>query len=220
MTSPHKGCCDHSGQPHPAVAEMVGTLGRADRTLEGRWWRRDVGGVMVRFAVCRKGEHHVVAARDGELLVLQLVAPQVGLAGMVTTVLGPAPAADVEPLTGVATELATCTTAAQLVGQGVAPASARIYAEIVANPSSWVEITRHPTPSRRHVDADRGRRRRSRLSAGQAGVAAPPRRRRAVRKLSVRHPGESAAHPGRITGVPPRGRLVRSHFRRRFRLLP
>jgi hypothetical protein len=34
-----------------------------------------------------------------------------------------------------------------LAGQGVAPASARIYAEIVANPSSWVEISasqRHP----------------------------------------------------------------------------
>jgi hypothetical protein len=44
-----QGVLDHSGQPHPAVAAMVDTLSRADRTLEGRWWRRDVGGVMVRF---------------------------------------------------------------------------------------------------------------------------------------------------------------------------
>ena len=34
---------------------MVDTLSRADRTLEGRWWRRDVGGKMVRFVVCRRG---------------------------------------------------------------------------------------------------------------------------------------------------------------------
>src|SRR3982074_122035 len=80
-----QGVLDHSGQPHPAVAAMVDTLSRPDRTLEGRWWRRDVAGVMVRFVVCRKDKRHVVAARDGDLLVLQLVAPQVGLAGMVTT---------------------------------------------------------------------------------------------------------------------------------------
>jgi hypothetical protein len=142
-----QGVLDSYGQPHPTVTAMVDTLSRPDVTLEGRWWRRDVGGVMVRFVVCRKGDRHVIVARDGELLVLQLVAPQVGLAGMVTTVLGPATPANVEPLTGVATELAQCTNAAQLVNLGVPPASARIYAEIVSNPSSWVEIIaceRHP----------------------------------------------------------------------------
>jgi len=127
---------------------MVETLSRADRVLEGRWWRRDVdGGTMVRFVVCRKGERHVVAARDGEMLVIQLVAPQVGLAGMVTTVLGSATPADVEPLTGVASKLAECRTASEITQYGVAPSSARIYAEIIANPTSWVEITaseRHP----------------------------------------------------------------------------
>lgn len=143
-----QGVLDVYGAPHPRVADMVDTLSRADRVLEGRWWRRDVdGGTMVRFVVCRKGERHVVAARDGEMLVVQLVAPQVGLAGMVTTVLGSATAADVEPLTGVASRLAECKTATQIAQYGVAPASARIYAEIIANPSSWVEITaseRHP----------------------------------------------------------------------------
>jgi EspG family len=136
-----QGVLDHQGQPHPAVAAMVDTLSRPDRSLEGRWWRRDVGGVMVRFAVCRKGERHVIAAREGDLVVLQLVAPQLGLAGMVTTVIGPATPANVEPLTGVAAELAACTTAAQLAEHGAAPASARVYAEIISDPSSWVEIS-------------------------------------------------------------------------------
>lgn len=143
-----QGVLDLYGAPHPAVAAMVDTLSRADRTLEARWFRRDVeGGKMIRFVVCRKGERHVVAARDGDMLVLQLVAPQVGLAGMVTTVLGPAEPADVEPLTGVASKLAECTTPTQIAQYGVAPSSARIYADIIANPTSWVEITateRHP----------------------------------------------------------------------------
>lgn len=142
-----QGVLDVFGEPHPEVAAMVDTLSRADRTLEGRWWRRDVGGKMVRFVVCRKGDRHVVAARDGDMLVLQRVAPQVGLAAMVTTVLGSATAADVEPLTGVASKLAECKTANQLAQYGVAPASARTYADIISDPASWVEITaneRHP----------------------------------------------------------------------------
>ncbi|BBX75561.1 ESX secretion-associated protein EspG [Mycobacterium shinjukuense] len=154
-----QGVLDHNGQPHPAVATMVDTLGRPDRALEGRWWRRDVGGVMVRFAVCRKDETHVVAARDGDMLVLQRVAPRVGLAGMVTIVLGEAEPANVEPLTGVASELADCTTAAQLSRHGVAPAMARLYTEIVSNPTGWVEIVasqRHPGGTTTHTQAAAG----------------------------------------------------------------
>jgi hypothetical protein len=158
-----QGVLDHNGQPHPGVAMMVDTVSRADRTLECRWWRRDrgdeAGGVMVRFVVCRKDETHVVVARDGDMLVLQLVAPQVGLAGMLTTVLGPAEPASVEPLTGVASELAECTTAAQLARHGVPPAQARIYAEIVSNPTSWVEIIatqRHPGGTTTHTPAAAG----------------------------------------------------------------
>ena len=147
------------GQPHPAVTAMVDTLSRADRTLEGRWWRRDVGGTMVRFALCRKDNRHVVVARDGDLLVLQLVAAQVGLARMVTTVLGSVQPANVEPMTGVASELAGCTTAAQLLKYGVGAASARSYAEIVNNPSGWAEITasqRHPGGTTTHTDVAAG----------------------------------------------------------------
>ncbi len=154
-----QGVLDLYGQPHPAVAAMVDTLSRPDRTIEGRWWRRDVGGVMVRFVVCRKGERHVIAARDGDLLVLQLVAAQVGLAGMVTSVLGPAEPAPVEPMTGVASELAECTTAEQLARRGVPSSSARVYAEIVGNPSSWVEIVasqRHPGGTTTQTDAAAG----------------------------------------------------------------
>lgn len=136
-----QGVLDAFGAPHPEVAAMTDTLSRPDRTLECRWWRRDVGGKMVRFVVCRKGDRHVIAARDGDMLVLQRVAPQVGLAGMVTAVLGPAEPADVEPMTGVTARLAESRTPNQLSQFGISPASARTYADATANPNSWVEIT-------------------------------------------------------------------------------
>ncbi|VEG50962.1 ESX-1 secreted protein, EspG1 [Mycolicibacterium aurum] len=135
------------GDPHPEVAAMVDTLSRPDRTLDCRWWRRDIGGKMVRFVVCRKGERHVVAARDEDMLVLQRVAPQIGLAAMVNVVIGSADPANVEPLTGIASKLAETRTAEQLSAYGQPPSSAKIYAEATANPDSWVEITaaeRHP----------------------------------------------------------------------------
>ncbi|MGE2737407.1 ESX secretion-associated protein EspG [Mycolicibacterium vaccae] len=135
------------GDPHPEVAAMVDALSRPDRTLDCRWWRRDAGGRMVRFVVCRKGERHVVAARDEDMLVLQRVAPQIGLAAMVNVVIGDEPAAPVEPLTGLAAELAGVRGVDRLLAYGQPPSSARIYAEATARPSSWVEITaneRHP----------------------------------------------------------------------------
>jgi hypothetical protein len=135
------------GDPHPEVAAMADVLSRPDRTLDCRWWRRDVGGKMVRFVVCRKGDRHVVAARDEDMLVLQRVAPQVGLAAMVNVVIGDEPAANVEPLTGLAHELTKVRGADQLAGYGLPPSSAKIYAEATGKPSSWVEITaneRHP----------------------------------------------------------------------------
>jgi hypothetical protein len=169
-----QGVLDLFGEPHPEVAAMIDTLSRADRTLEGRWWRRDVGGKMIRFVVCRKGDRHVVAARDGDMLVLQRVAPQVGLAGMVTTVLGSATAADVEPLTGVASKLAECRSANQLSQYGIAPASARTYADIIADPASWVEITaneRHPGGTYTQADVAAGV-----LDSRQGRIVSIPRR--------------------------------------------
>jgi hypothetical protein len=154
-----QGVLNAYGDPHPEVAAMVDTLSRPDRLLEGRWWRRDRGGNMVRFVVARKGERHVVAARDGEMLVLQRVAPQVGLAAMVTTVLGTAAPADVEPLTGIASKLAACKTANQIEKYGIAPASARIYADMISDPASWVEITateRHPGGTETRADVGAG----------------------------------------------------------------
>ena len=50
-----QGVLDVFGEPHPEVAAMVDTLSRSDRTMEARWWRRDVGGKMIRFVVCRNG---------------------------------------------------------------------------------------------------------------------------------------------------------------------
>jgi hypothetical protein len=154
-----QGVLDIYGEPHPTVSAMVDTLGRPDRTVQARWWRRDAGEAMVRFAVCRKEDRHVIAVRDAEMLVLQLVAPRVGLAGMVTTVLGPAEPAAVEPMTGLAAELAECRTETQVARHGVGSPSARTYAEIIGNPSSWVEITaseRHSGGTSTHTDVAAG----------------------------------------------------------------
>jgi hypothetical protein len=154
-----QGVLDVYGQPHPTVSAMVDTLGRPDRTLQARWFRRDAGETMMRFVVCRKEDRHVIAVRDADMLVLQLVAPQVGLAGMVATVLGPAQPAAVEPLTGLVAELAACRTETQVARHGVASASARIYADIIGNPSSWVEFTaseRHSGGTSTHTDVAAG----------------------------------------------------------------
>ncbi|MDF3341354.1 ESX secretion-associated protein EspG [Mycolicibacterium septicum] len=154
-----QGVLDVFGTPHPEVAAMLDTLSRPDRTLEGRWWRRDVGGKMIRFVVCRKGGRHVVAARDNDMLVLQRVAAQVGLAGMVMTVLGEGMPANVEPLTGVAATLANCRTADELTGYGIPPTSARVYANIISEPESWVELVvseRNPGGTTAQVDVAAG----------------------------------------------------------------
>ncbi|ULE35610.1 ESX secretion-associated protein EspG [Mycobacterium sp. IDR2000157661] len=169
-----QGVLDVFGDPHAEVAVMIDTLSRADRTLEARWWRRDVGGKMIRFVVCRKGDRHVVAARDGDLIVVQRVAPQVGLAGMVTAVLGSATAADVEPLTGVAGRLAECRDASQLTPYEIAPASARAYADIISDPAGWVEIVaveRHPGGTSTHTDVAAGV-----LDSKQGRIVSIPRR--------------------------------------------
>ncbi|HTM85902.1 MAG TPA: ESX secretion-associated protein EspG [Mycobacterium sp.] len=169
-----QGVLDVFGKPHPEVAGMLDTLSRPDRTLEGRWWRRDLGGKMIRFVVCRKGARHVVAARDNDMLVLQRVAPQVGLAGMVMTVLGNGTPANVEPLTGVADRLAACRTANELEGYGIPPTSARVYAGIISEPESWVELVaseRHPGGTSTQADVAAGV-----LDSAQGRIVSIPRR--------------------------------------------
>ncbi|WP_029110517.1 ESX secretion-associated protein EspG [Mycobacterium sp. URHD0025] len=169
-----QGVLDVFGNPHPEVAAMMDTLSRPDRTIEGRWWRRDVGGKMIRFVVCRKGGRHVVAARDNDMLVLQRVAAQIGLAGMVNTVLGDGNPANVEPLTGVAATLANCRTADELTGYGIPPTSARVYANIISEPESWVELLvteRNPGGTTSQVDVAAGV-----LDSRQGRIVSIPRR--------------------------------------------
>lgn len=169
-----QGVLDVFGNPHPEVAAMMDTLSRPDRTIEGRWWRRDVGGKMIRFVVCRKGGRHVVAARDNDMLVLQRVAAQIGLAGMVNTVLGEGNPANVEPLTGVAATLANCRTADELTGYGIPPTSARVYASIISEPESWVELLateRNPGGTTSQVDVAAGV-----LDSRQGRIVSIPRR--------------------------------------------
>ncbi|MGB0876358.1 MAG: ESX secretion-associated protein EspG [Mycobacterium sp.] len=154
-----QGILTPSGDPHPEVAAIADTLSRPDRTLECRWWRGDAGGKLVRFVVCRRGKRHVVAARDEDMLVLQRVAPQIGLAGMVNLVIGNATPANVEPLTGLAEELSGTCTVEQLGRYGLSHSSARIYAEATDNPDSWVEITaneRHPGGTYAHAGVGAG----------------------------------------------------------------
>lgn len=169
-----QGVLDAFGEPHAEVAAMIDSLSRADRALEARWWRRDIGGKMIRFVVCRKGDRHVVAARDGDMIVVQRIAPQVRLAGMVTAVLGSASAANVEPLTGVASKLAECRDANQLMPYGIAPASARAYADIISDPAGWVEIIaveRHPGGTTTQTDVAAGV-----LDSSQGRIVSIPRR--------------------------------------------
>lgn len=169
-----QGVLDVYGTPHPEVAAMLDTLSRPERTLEGRWWRRDAGGKMIRFVVCRKGGRHVVAARDNDMLVLQRVAAQVGLAGMVMTVLGEGLPASVEPLTGVAATLANCRTADELTGYGIPPTSARVYANIISEPESWVELVvseRNPGGTIAQIDVAAGV-----LDSKQGRIVSIPRR--------------------------------------------
>ncbi len=162
------------GEPHPAVADMLDTLSRPDRTLEGRWWRRDIGGRMVRFAVCRKENRHVLAVRDNDMVVLQRVASKVGLARMLETILGDAEPARAEPVTALADEIGACRTPEELSRFDISAASARIYAEAIGEPSSWVEIVaveRHPggTSTRTQVAAGV-------LDSKQGRIASIPRR--------------------------------------------
>ncbi len=122
-------------------------------------------------------------SRDGDMLVLQLVAPQVGLAGMVTTVLGSAEPANVEPLTGVASEVGGVHIRGS-AGPARRPAGHRpVSTRDRQQPDQLGGNRRDPTPPRRHDHAYQGGRRCSRLNARQAGVAAPPSRRRVVRKF-------------------------------------
>jgi hypothetical protein len=93
------------------------------------------------------------------MLVLQRVAPQVGLAAMVNVVLGSATAAEVEPLTAAASKLGESRTANQIAQFGINPASARTYSDLIAAPASWVEITaneRHPGGTYSQADVAAG----------------------------------------------------------------
>lgn len=105
------------------------------------------------------GRSRAARSDSGWSVAVRTISGQAASACQVPPVLGPAEPANVEPLTGVATELAECTTASQLTQYGIAPASARVYAEIVGNPTGWVEIVasqRHPGGTTTQTDAAAG----------------------------------------------------------------
>ena len=154
-----QGVLTASGEPHARCRRRRHAQQVGHRTLEGRWWRRDRGGEMTRFAVSRRGDRHVIAVRHGELVVLQRVAAKAGLASMVTAVLGSANPAEVEPLTALAATLGQCRTADQLGQFDIGLASARTYAALIDQPASWSELTasqRHPGGTVTHSDVAAG----------------------------------------------------------------
>ena len=156
------------GCRHAAHIEQVGS------NLEGRWWRRDRGGEMTRFAVSRRADRHVIAVRHGELVALQRVASKVGLVSMVTAVLGSGEPAEVEPPTALAATLAQCRTAEQLGQFDIGLASARTYAALIDQTGKLVGDHRRPAASRRHGEPHRGRRGRARRPSGADRVNSAP----------------------------------------------
>lgn len=135
---------DHTGAVHPGVAAMIETATRAERTLEGRWFRTAGEGSMTRFAICRHGSEHLIMVRGGEggyKVVLQRISSRVGLAGMLETIIGTvAPAAITSPVMGPSSEISAVQAPDDLIRFGADPRSAATLLNAVRNPDSWVEI--------------------------------------------------------------------------------
>ena len=122
-------------------------------------------------------------------------------------------AADVEPLTGVASRLAESTTANQLQQFGVDPPSARLYADVIVGAEQLGRDHRQRAASRRHLRPCRSRGGSARLASGPDRVASPPGQRRAVRQLPARQHREPATRPRRADGVPAVEDVVRQDSR-------
>lgn len=119
------------GEVHPELADIIETVTRPERTLEGRWWRKQMKQ-MVRFAICRRADEHIIIARCNDKVVFQRVAASVGLAGMVEAIIGVAAPAAMGPVTGPVDELS----------QAIAPADFTRYGCDVRSASTLLAATR------------------------------------------------------------------------------
>ncbi|WP_025989141.1 ESX secretion-associated protein EspG [Mycobacteroides abscessus] len=144
-----KNILDPSGVVIPGVAQMIEILTRPHRTLECRWWREE-HGVLVRFAIARRGNDHVIMGRIDDKIVIQRVA-NVGLAAMVESVIDVLPAADMEAVTGPAAALAGAQSVGDLIRFGCDSRSANTLLTATKKKTGWVHILATETGSGGHV---------------------------------------------------------------------
>lgn len=176
-----KGILDETGAVHPDIAHMFEIATRPERTLECRWWRpaqphEGTAGQMnpaathkqlIRFAVCRRGEDHLIIGRNDEKVVPQRVASSVGLAGMVEAVIGRVAAAPMGPVSGPAVELEQAVHPEDLTRFGCDLKSASTLISANRSKTEWVHVVatetmrggtvERPAPSAGILDSRSGR---------------------------------------------------------------
>ncbi|WP_165702535.1 ESX secretion-associated protein EspG [Mycobacteroides abscessus] len=174
-----KGILDEAGAVHPDMAHMFEIATRPERTLECRWWRP--GGAapaaageagqthkqLIRFAICRRGEDHLIIGRNDEKIVPQRVASSVGLAGMVEAVIDRVAPAPMGPVSGPSVELEQAVHPEDLTRFGCDLKSATTLISANRTKTEWVHIVatetlrggtvERPTPSAGILDSRNGR---------------------------------------------------------------
>lgn len=144
-----KNILEPTGAVIADVAQMIEVLTRPERTLECRWWREQ-HGVLVRFAIARRGNEHVIMGRTEDKIVIQRVA-NIGLAAMVESVIDVMPPADMSAVTGPASALAAAQSAGDLMQFGCDARSANTLLTASKKKTEWVHILATETLAGGHV---------------------------------------------------------------------
>lgn len=154
------------GEVNADVAQMIEIATRPERTLEGRWWRRD-SNQLLRFAICRRNTQHLIMARCDDKIVLQRVSSAIGLAAMTEVVIGTMAAAPIRPVSGPADQLAAATHPEDLTRYGCDVKSAAALLTATRKPTEWVHLVatetrpggkiERPDPAAGILDSEGGR---------------------------------------------------------------
>lgn len=134
-----KGILAPEGTVHPGVAALLEPVTRPQRTLEGRWWRKQ-DQQMVRFAICRREDAHVIIRRTDDHIVLQACAASVGLAAMIEAVIGNLAPANMGPVTGPEEHTAAAEVAADFTQYGADAKSAATLIKANEKVVEWVRL--------------------------------------------------------------------------------
>jgi hypothetical protein len=140
-----------AGEVHRELVDLIETTIRPERTLEGRWWRKQTKQ-MVRFAICRRAGEHIIIARCNDKVVLQRVAASVGLAGMVEAIIGAAAPAAMGPVTGPVDELSKASDLADFTRYGCDVRSASTLLAATRQQVEWVHLVATETLPGGRVD--------------------------------------------------------------------